>query len=100
MGFFDKMSAKMKQAAEKRREADFISFRIHCVKCGEEVIIHVNRRNDLQNLYLDPGEKGAAFSLRKEILGKKCSNLICIDVDFDRNYRIVNQDISGGSFVE
>lgn len=100
MGIFDRIAAKMKQAAEKRREADFITFRVKCNKCGEEIVVRVNRRTDLQNLYLDPGEEGAAFNLKKEILGKKCPNLIRIDVDFDRNYRIIDKKISSGTFLE
>lgn len=100
MGLFSKIAEKMKKAAEKRTEAYFITFRVKCEKCGEEIAIKVNRRTDLQNLYLEPGEKGAAFNLKKEILGKKCPNLIRIDVDFDRNYRVVAQEISGGTFLE
>lgn len=100
MGLFDKIKEKMKRAAEKRREADFITFRVKCDKCGEEVTAKVNRRTDLQNLYLDPGEKGAAFNLKKELLGKKCPNLIHIDVDFDRNYNIIAKEASGGEFID
>jgi len=100
LGFFDKISAKLKEAAEKRRQADFIPFKVKCERCGEEILINVNRRTDLQNLYLEQGEKGVAYNLKKEILGKKCPNLIRIDVDFDRNYRILNKGISGGNFVE
>ncbi|MCD6256771.1 hypothetical protein J7J45_01750 [Candidatus Aerophobetes bacterium] len=100
MGIFDKIAARMKQAAEKRREADFITFKVKCGKCGEEITVRVNRRTDLQNLYLEPGEQGAAFNLKKEILGKKCPNLIRIDVDFDRNYRVIAKEISGGTFIE
>ncbi|MCD6575465.1 hypothetical protein J7K97_07330 [Candidatus Aerophobetes bacterium] len=99
MGLFDKIAGKFKQAAERRREADFIPFKVKCEKCGEEISINVNRRTDLQNLYLEPGEEGAAFNLKKEILGKKCPNLIRIDVDFDRNYKIIRKDITGGSFL-
>lgn len=100
MGLFKKISEKMKQAAEKRRQADFIPFKVRCERCGEDIQITVNRRTDLQNLYLDQGQKGAAFNLKKEILGKKCPNLIRIDVDFDRGYRVIRKDISGGSFIE
>ena len=71
-----------------------------CGKCGEEITIHVNRRTDIQNHYLEPGEEGAAYNLRKEILGKKCPNLIRIDVDFDKNYRVIRKDIEGGSFID
>jgi len=99
VGIFSKFSSWLKQTSQARREADFIPFKVKCEKCGEEITIKVNRRTDLQNLYLESGEQGAAFNLKKEILGKKCSNLIRIDVDFDRNYRIIAKEISGGSFL-
>ncbi len=99
MGIFDKLSSWLKQASQARREADFIPFKIKCEKCGEEIIIKVNRRTDLQNLYLESGGQGVAFNLKKEILGKKCSNLIQIDIDFNRNYQIMEKRISGGSFL-
>ncbi len=99
MGIFDKLSSWLKQTSQARREADFIPFRIKCEKCGEEITIKVNRRTDFQNLYLESGEQGAAFNLKKEILGKKCSNLMQIDIDFDRNYQIIAREISGGSFI-
>ncbi|MBE0478784.1 hypothetical protein IBX65_06670 [Candidatus Aerophobetes bacterium] len=100
MGLFDKITGKMRQSAEKKRQADFIPFKVKCDKCGEDIIIHVNRRTDLQNLYLDQGKGGAAFNLKKEALGKKCPNLMRIDVDFDRNYKVIGRKIEGGSFVE
>ncbi len=100
MGFLKKISIKIKQAAEKREQSDFIHFEVKCNKCGEEIIVNVNRRTDLQNLYLEPGEKGVAFNLKKEILGGKCSNLMRINVDFDKNYHIINQDINNGSFIK
>ncbi|MBC7189918.1 hypothetical protein H5U35_06895 [Candidatus Aerophobetes bacterium] len=100
MGLFDRIIGKFKEAAEKKSASDFIPFKVRCEKCGEEILINVNRTTDLQNLFLEPGEKGVAYNLKKEILGKKCPNLIRIDVDFDRNYRIISRDITGGSFVD
>ncbi len=99
MGIFGKLSSWLKQAPQAGGEAGFITFKVKCEKCGEEITIKVNQRTDLQNLYLESGEQGAAFNLKKEILGKKCSNLMQINVDFDRNYHIIAKEVSGGSFL-
>ena len=100
MGFWDKLfSRKAKKRISPRLKGDFILFTLKCDKCGEEIKINVNRRTDIQSLYTEAGEKGAAYTLRKEILGRKCPNLINITVNFDRNYRILSRDVSGGKFI-
>ena len=100
MGFWSKLfSGKEKKPRSTRMKGDFIPFSVKCGKCGEEITIKINRRTDVQSLYTDPGEEGAAYNLKKEILGKKCPNLINIDVDFDRSYRIISQKILGGKFI-
>jgi len=100
MGFWKRLfSRKAKKGISPRLKGDFILFAVKCDKCGEEIRINVNRRSDIQSLYTEAGEKGTAYTLRKEILGRKCSNLINITVDFDRNYRILSRDVSGGKFI-
>ena len=100
MGFWSKLfSRKAKKRRFPRLKGDFIPFAVKCDKCGEEIRININRRTDIQSLYTEPGEKGAVYTLRKEILGRKCPNLINITVDFDRHYRILSRNISGGKFI-
>ncbi len=105
MSFWSKLFGGEEKRGEKKRripariKGKFILFSVKCDKCGEEIAIRVNRQADVQSLYTEPGEKGACYTLKKEILGKKCSNLINIDVEFDRNYRIISQKISGGKFI-
>lgn len=105
MSFWSKLFGGKKKKGEKKKripariEGKFILFSIKCDKCGEEITIRVNRQADIQSLYTEAGEKEAFYNLKKEILGKKCPNLINIDVDFDRGYRIISQKISGGKFI-
>jgi len=99
MGFWSKLISKLKKGLVAEKEADFLSFNVKCDKCGEEVTIRVNKRTDLQSLYKESGEPGPAYTLAKEILGKKCPNLIRINVDFNRNHQILSQNISGGKFI-
>lgn len=100
MGFWKRLFSKIsKKRVSPRLKGDFIPFAVKCDKCGEEIRINVNRRTDIQSLYTEAGGKGAAYTLKKEILGRKCPNLINITVDFDRNYRILSRNISGGKFI-
>jgi len=99
MGFWNKLFSGKEKTTSTRMKGDFIPFLVKCDKCGEEITVRINRRTDVQNLYADPGDEGAAYTLKKEILGKKCSHLMNIEVDFDRNYRIISQNISGGKFI-
>lgn len=99
MGFLNKLFSGKGKTTSARMKGDFIPFSIKCDKCAEEITVRINRRTDVQNLYADPGEEGAAYTLRKEILGKKCQHLMNIEIDFDRNYRIISQNISGGKFI-
>jgi len=105
MSFWSKLFGGKKKKGEKKKripartKGNLILFSVVCDKCGEEITIRVNRRTDMQSLYTEASEKEAFYTLKKEILGKKCSNLINIDVDFDRGYRIISQKISGGKFI-
>ncbi|MFQ6066169.1 MAG: hypothetical protein ACE5K3_02675 [bacterium] len=100
MGFWKRLFfRKREKRITPRLKGDFISFAVKCDKCGEEIRINVNRRTDIQSLYTEPGEKGASYTLKKEILGRKCPNLINITVDFDRGYRVLSRNISGGKFI-
>lgn len=105
MSFWSKLFGGKKRKGEKKKripariKGNLILFSVKCDKCGEEITIRVNRRTDIQSLYAEAGEKEAFYTLKKEILGKKCPNLINIDVDFDRSYRIISQKISGGKFI-
>lgn len=81
-------------------EPGFITFTVRCKRCGEEITAKVRRESDISRLFEGEGPAGAEFFLRKEILGKKCNNLIHIEVYFGPGYNIISKEISGGEFVE
>lgn len=78
----------------------FINFKVKCKRCGEEIEVNVRRSSDISRLYESEGPENAEFFLRKEILGKKCNNLIYIKVYFAPDLNVISKDISGGEFVE
>ena len=83
--------------------SNFITFNVQCNRCGEEITVNVRRSSDISRLYDDDEEEGpagSAFLLRKEILGKKCNNLIYLTAYFGENYNLISSEISGGKIIE
>ncbi len=80
--------------------SSLITFRVRCNNCGEEIAIKVRKSSDISRINAGEGPQDAEFFLRKEILGKKCNNLIYIDVYFKSDYGVVSREISGGKFME
>jgi len=79
---------------------NFIKINVKCKKCNEEVSVSLRRTSDFSRLYEnDEAPAGASFMVRKEILGKKCSNLIYVKMYFDENFRIISREIEGGEFL-
>ena len=80
--------------------SNFITFNIRCNRCGEEIAVSVRRSSDISRLYEEEGPAGSAFLLGKEILGKKCNNLIYLTAYFGENYNLISSEISGGKIIE
>lgn len=80
--------------------SNFITFNIQCNRCGEEITVNVRSGSDISRLYEEEGPAGSAFLLRKEILGKKCNNLIYLTAYFGGNYNLISSEISGGKIIE
>lgn len=78
----------------------FITFKLICDKCGEEIKVKVSRTSDISLAYDGESPSGAHRFLRKEILGNNCNNLIYITVYFGQNYNIITKEITGGKFVD
>ena len=80
--------------------SNFITFNVQCNRCGEEIIVNVRRSSDISRLYEEEGPAVSAFLLRKEILGKKCNNLIYLTAYFGENYNLISSEISGAKIIE
>jgi len=80
--------------------SNFITFKVKCDRCGEEIIAKVRKSSDISRIGIEEGPRNAEFFLRKEIIGEKCNNLIYIKVYFGYGYTVISREISGGKFVE
>lgn len=85
MGFFGKKKTPSDQ--------DAIWLYVKCDKCGEKLRIRVDRRYDLE-----PEPEGG-YLLRKEMMDGRCFRLMYGEIHFDRDYKILSQELSGGHFI-
>ena len=67
-----------------------------CDKCGEKFKTLIRKYNDLTPTYKN---EGPAYILRKELIGTSCPNRINLYIEFDRNYRKISEEITGGHFI-
>ncbi len=98
MSFLDKL--KNFFAVPEGPGASFITFKVKCKQCGEIIEVKARKTSDISRIYTEEGPSGAAYFLRKEILGNNCSNLIYVTMYFGPNFDIISKDISGGSFID
>ena len=80
--------------------------KVQCARCGEIISVRVDKANDLLAEYPDSGDESEeavqpeGYTLHKEVVGRKCQNLVRFRLDFDSKRRIINQAIEGGELSE
>ena len=72
---------------------------VRCNRCNEAIQVRVDRRYDLASEWRDPGEPGPAYTVHKDVVGDRCFQRIPVDVGFDASFRVVEQQIRGGTFL-
>ena len=71
---------------------------VRCKDCGEEVKIRIKRSSDFQIVY-DSSNPSHCYTVKKEILGKDCFNLMDLTLALTRNARLLFADVKGGEFI-
>ncbi len=69
-----------------------------CSACGEVFNLFINKSTDLAQNFDERG--GVTYSLKKEIIGSRCRNLIHVKMEFDGGKTLVSRDIENGEFIE
>jgi hypothetical protein len=72
---------------------------VRCHRCGEAIRVRADRRYDLVSELRDPGEPGPAYTLHKDIVGRRCFQRLAVDLGFDRRQQLIDQQITGGEFL-
>jgi len=99
MGFFKKVFAFKSLKVAKNPEVGILWLQVECGKCQEIIKVRIDKKTDLQSELLQPGESGCAFTLKKEVLGKRCSNLIEVCLKFDSRYNIISKELKNGKLI-
>jgi hypothetical protein len=72
---------------------------VECGRCHEKIRFHVDMRNDLSIQYGET-EKEDVYFTRKRIIGSQgCFQTIDVELTFDKNRRLLDQQITGGRFI-
>lgn len=83
---------------ERAVSADLYPIQVRCQRCGEILSAQINLRNDLSRDY----ERNVYF-VRKLIIGSganRCFQRVEVELTFDQERRLIDRQISGGTFVD
>ncbi len=96
MSFLRRLFGSLFRSGGARSSGDPNAVYIHvrCRFCKEAIRVRLNRTSDLS-----PDDDGGGFVVRKSIVGQKCFRRIQVDLAFDRNYRLVSEDVTGGTMI-
>jgi hypothetical protein len=96
MGFLQRITSFLTRPRPGTGDEHAIVFHVRCGACGEVIRVRADRRWDLVESWDDPG---AAYVLRKDVVGVRCNRLMAIQVTFDRRHAILTQHAQGGTFA-
>ena len=86
--------------APATRSDNFFKVNVQCDRCKEEINVSLRKASDFSRIYeADEAPRGSSFMIRKEILGKKCSNLIYLTIYLDEGFRVIYKETKGGKFL-
>jgi len=92
MGFFD----KLKKIFSGNKNSNLIKIYVKDNKCGEKIKIVLRKGYDIARNY---EETESTFSTKKVAICDNCYNKIYINLQFDKNYQIVGQEIKNGELI-
>jgi hypothetical protein len=72
---------------------------VKCEKCGEILKGRVDLHNDLSAQYNQSGSESSYYCRKVFIGSNRCYRPIEVELTFDKNRRLVNEEIKGGVFV-
>jgi hypothetical protein len=72
---------------------------VKCEKCGEILKGRVDLHNDLSVQYGGSGGDTSYFCRKVFIGSKRCYRPIEVELTFDKNRQLINEEIQGGEIV-
>lgn len=93
MGFLDKIKSIFSGGSQSK----LIDIYIEDDKCGNQMKLLFRKSYDIQKVYEDNRE--AAYEIQKMVVCDKCYNKIELQLEFDKRYNIINQEIKDGKII-
>lgn len=69
---------------------------IRCDKCGEKIQLRLRKTDEIQR---NQNPKEFQFFVQKMVMGTECFNRMETRIEFDKNYNVVNSQISNGKLI-
>jgi hypothetical protein len=99
MSFLKKLS-KILSSPPPRTERAFYLY-VKCNKCGEKLRARVDAWNELTPEYDGKSDDPASYTCRKVLIGEnRCYQPIELKLKFDKNHKLVEQQIFGGRYID
>ena len=97
MSLFRKISDYLKSPSDVDEAGYWVYVR--CNRCHEPLGVRVNLHHDLSVDY--DGPKSQSYYSRKTIVGRSgCFQRVEIELTFNHKRKLINREISGGTFIE
>jgi hypothetical protein len=74
---------------------------VQCNKCSEKLRARVDLYNELTPEYDGKSDMAASYVCRKVLIGEqKCYQPIELKLKFDKNHKLIEQEIYGGKYID
>ena len=93
-----KRLAKFFSGGSPGQSPDGFFLDVRCSACSEVFHLFINKSTDLFQNFDERGS--VTYSLKKEIVGGRCKNLIQVKIEFDGAKNIISRSIENGEFIE
>jgi hypothetical protein len=93
-----RLARKFFGAGSRRQSQDGFFLNVRGSVCGEVFHLFIHKTTDLVQNFDETG--GVTYSLKKEIVGGACMNLIRVRMEFDGSKNLVAREIENGEFLE
>ena len=96
MGFLKKLGALFSAPSGDKRS---LWLYVKCDKCGEILKGRVDLLNDLSIQYDESGRASSYYCRNVFVGSNRCYRPIEVELTFDKNRRLLNEEITGGEFA-
>lgn len=99
MNILKKFSKILSSPVPKTERALYLY--VQCDQCGEKLRARVDIWNELTPEYNGSSDNASSYFCRKVLIGEKlCYQPIELKLKFDKNHKLVQQEIYGGKYID